>query len=1090
VDREALDLNQHDRGGVGLDPRQSQIIDRLAFFGPGPPRFFRDACRVMNGEVTLEAATHTVAHALREVDSSIRQVLEPMVERARAKQINAIERGSHKAWIQELVRVLAFDDPDAAAEKWWSVSGQLYDWVHRDALAMPRPLDESFRKFWTDAQELYEVVTRRFAATFLATMPLIDELASKATPTSKDVTQLRARVPNNTVALDRFFGSLKSPSWLELLRQTDYFLAPEPLSRGGDGSAIYTRWPPGDYLVRMAALPSERARVIAIALALETDNPEAHERVTEAALAMPATHSVQLVEKIGEFLQTPFQWALPMKATELAKQLVVGGEVDASLRLLRHVLSGSRVTRDSWLFMETLEQSREAFFPAAGISGIELLCDLLEDAMIARNDATSESSQDYSYIWRPTLEHGRQHEARDVLVMVLHEASRSVAGADTNALPALIESLESRKQAIFKRLALGLLACFPEGHAEIIGARLANASLFTDLHYRCEYDRLAKTHFGSLDPVRQERILTLIELGHSEEDLEWRERWQLNELSRLGRPLPADWERRYRELAARYPEGEDREMLAEVGFVGPIAPLAKDELAAMTVEEVLQLLRDWKPDGEWRAPTAEGLARLLDDVVCEAPESHAVAAEEYADVDPTYARAVISGFQKAIADGRTFEWSPVLRLATLVVAKPRLIEGRDENNLDIDPGWKWARKEVANLLASAFQARPSFPIEFADEAFDILRELADDPNPAFVDEAEREGAMDPATLSLNTVRGAAFHAIMGYAWWLYKTREAAALSSAGLPQRVVDLLERHLDPAYEPTLTIRSVYGQWFPYLATADPTWAKARVGAIFPSASEQVGLRNIAWETYVTFNRAYKNTLELLRDEYGRTIESLAAAASEGRPGGRDQDESLADHLLTLYGHGFIELDDPLLQRFFLQAPLHLRSRTIEFVGISLSNTPAMADEAEARFRALWEWRFATLKEGGTVADELKGFGWWFSSSKLDDTWSLAQLHDLLAHGGRVEPEHSVAARLAELGAAHVERVVICLSLLLDAAERRWFVLGSRDEIRAILWLGLAHHGRANTTARETINRLAAQGHVEFAELLEPNAVMPNKI
>lgn len=1071
--------------GSRPDPRQIEIMERLALFGPGPPRFFRDGCRVMNGEVILDAATHTVAHALREVDSSIRKVLEPMVDKRRRKEIEAMNDGSHQAWIAELVRVLGFEDPEAAAAKWWAVSGRLQKRAHRDALAAPRPLDESFRQFWREAQEVYDVVTRQFASTYLATMPLVDELAAKRVPAPGDMTTLRVRVPHSVVALNRFFEHLASSDWLKPLRKAGYFSDPEPLERGEDGSATYTRWPAGEYLVRMAAVESVRTEVIEIVLALETDNPEAHERVTEAAMAMPPTDGARLVDKIGEFLQSPFQWGLPMKVTDLAKQLVDGGEIEPGLRMLRHALAGPRLSTDHWLYTHMLEESIEGFFPAAGVSGVTLLCELLDEVLITSYEAASESGQDHSYIWRQALEHGRRTDGKDVLVTALRNALGLVAEEDADAVPLLVELLESRKQAIFHRLALDLLERYPQGHAELIGARLTNEELFADHHYRREYTKLARDHFGALNPAQQEHIFGWIEDGHDEGDPEQRDRWLLRELSRFGRPLPGEWERRYEELVRRFGEYEERDFPEEAVFMGPSAPLAKDELASMPIEDVLKLVREWQPNDEWGKPTPEGLARLLDEVVAADPVPYAAVAPEFAEVDPTYARAVISGFQKALREGRTFDWPSVLELAKIALTKPRVLEGRDENNWDIDAGWKWTRKEVAHLLSEAFKTDPSLPLEFADEAFAIIRELAQDPNPEPAYEADRGEGMDPATLSLNTVRGAAFHALMGYVWWRAKSREAAGIPDDGLPSDAAELLERHLDPAHEPTLTIRAVYGQWFPYLATVDEQWASEHISAIFPRAPEFAELRDIAWETYVTFNRAYKNTLELLRDDYAVAIEALSTQAYTERPGRRDSGEALADHLLTLYGHGFIGLDDPLLDRFFTQAKLELRGRAIEFVGLSLTNAATLADEAAQRFRDLWGRRLAAFKAGDTGAEELKGFAWWFSSGKLDDAWSLSQLRDLLASGGRVDPDHAVAERLAGLVETHLEDAVACLGLLIDASERSWFVLGSREEIRTIIARGLSEGNGASKTAREIVNRLAAQGHTQFAELLSPSSI-----
>jgi hypothetical protein len=471
----------------------------------------------MNGEIVLGTATHAVAHDLREVDSSIRKVLEPMVDKKRRAEIEAMRKGKHRVWIYELVRVLEFEDPDAAAARWWAVSGRLHERAHRDALAEPRPLDESFRQFWREAQEVYDLVTRRFAAIFLSTMPLIDELAAKAVPTEDDITTLRVRVPHTVVALDRFFNRLDSPAWLERLR-ADYFSEPPPLTRGEDGSAAYTPWPPGQYLVRMAALDAVRSQVIEIALALETDNPEAHERVTEAALAMPAADAAQLADKIGDFLETPFKWSLPTKATDLSRHLVAGGEVEAGVRLLGHVLAGPRVTNDHWFFVHTLEETAADIFPAAGVSGVTLLADMLDAVLGSGYETAAESGQDHSYIWRQALEHGRRNDAKDVLVTALRDALAAVAEAESATVPELVALLESHRYAVFHRLALDLLERYPDGHEQLIAGRLTTEKLFDDFHYRREYTKLARDHFASLDPRQQEQILGWIEHGHDEDD--------------------------------------------------------------------------------------------------------------------------------------------------------------------------------------------------------------------------------------------------------------------------------------------------------------------------------------------------------------------------------------------------------------------------------------------------------------------------------------------------------------------------------------------------------------------------------------------
>ena len=430
----------------------------------------------------------------------------------------------------------------------------------------------------------------------------------------------------------------------------------------------------------------------------------------------------------------------------------------------------------------------------------------------------------------------------------------------------------------------------------------------------------------------------------------------------------------------------------------------------MSVAEVLKLVREWQPDDRWGTPTPEGLARLLAEVVAADPARYAAAAVEFADVDPTYARAVIDGLQNALREGRRFEWPPVLELARAALTKPRVIQGRDENNWDIDPGWKWTRKEIAHLLAGAFRAEPALPLDHADEAFAILRELAKDPNPEPEDEVEREGAMDPATLSLNTVRGAAFHALMGYVWWRAKSRQAAGLPDEGLEPKVAELLERHLDPTHEPTQTIRAVYGQWFPYLATVDRTGRastfqrSSRVRQSSPRYARSPGRltspspapTRTRLSCFATITRSRS------RSSGARRREALGTARS-GRGACRPPDDALRVRL-------------PRPRRSLARALLRTGADRAAWPrdrvhGAQPPECAAVDDEVAVRFRDLWDKRLAALKAGETGADELKGFAWWFSSGKLDDDWSLAQLLDLLESGGRVDPDHAVAERLAAL-------------------------------------------------------------------------------
>ena len=126
--------------------------------------------------------------------------------------------------------------------------------------------------------------------------------------------------------------------------------------------------------------------------------------------------------------------------------------------------------------------------------------------------------------------------------------------------------------------------------------------------------------------------------------------------------------------------------------------------------------------------------------------------------------------------------------------------------------------------------------------------------------------------------------------------------------------------------------------------------------------------------------------------------------------------------------------------------------------------------------------MRESGDpeAAEELRGFAWWFASGKLDAAWSIEQLEALLNIGGRLDPDHLVAERLAALRGDHLAAVVRCLELVIESGSRPWFVLGARAEIETILTAALAANGEVAARARDIANRLVARGHADYERLL----------
>ena len=504
------------------DPRQRGTYRLLQLVGGEPAAYFRDACRLMDREPRLEATTHVVAHLLREVDGSLAGVLRPTVDPARWPEPASQDAQRRRIdAICDALRIAADDDFRAA---WRDYAGRLHRHAHRHGLAAPRPVDAEFRALWEDGQTVILRLSRQIEANFTATLPLIDRLAAS----DPDLRTLRSQVPHSTVALDRFFEQA-GLAWLEPLWEAGYFDRPPPLAYNDDGSVGYQRWPQGRYLARVAADAPDA--VIEICLAIETDNPEAHESLVDAALALEPENAARMVPAITRSLATPVQWGLPFKARDLIVHLVPGDAVDEGLAVLSALLENARARNDRRTAGHLVGELTPEIFPRAGLAGLELLSDRLAEEAAAE----SRGSHDYSYVWRPTLEAGRRQDLRDQLVSAVRDAAGAIVDADQTHLGAVMALVEAHDGSIFGRIGLDLLRRYPD--TALVTARLTDRALFESIDLEREYTTLSREEFANLDPKAREAVLGWIEEGPrrgTKPDEEARKRWQLHMLDRLG----------------------------------------------------------------------------------------------------------------------------------------------------------------------------------------------------------------------------------------------------------------------------------------------------------------------------------------------------------------------------------------------------------------------------------------------------------------------------------------------------------------------------------------------------------------------------
>ena len=381
------------------------------------------------------------------------------------------------------------------------------------------------------------------------------------------------------------------------------------------------------------------------------------------------------------------------------------------------------------------------------------------------------------------------------------------------------------------------------------------------------------------------------------------------------------------------------------------------------------------------------------------PRAFRVASQAVRDLDrPTSERSSALWKRSSRRTARSNEYP--LELAAWVVEQPRELPDRVSDYPDLDRGWVWTRKTIADLLVVALGAADTgIPIGFHQLVWAVLKPLTDDPDPG-----PETASSDPATASLNTVRGQAMHALVQFGLWLRRASEdPEAQSAMRLLPKVIAVLDSHLDPEHDRSATIRSVYGCRFPWLLVIDEAWVAGSVSRVFPSEPEWEALRYAAWDAYVVFlRRPYDRLLDVLLEEYSREVDRLAEPALGTQR--YDPRQRLAEHVLTFYWRGKISLteEDSLVNRFFATSPAVLRAHAIRFVGHSLRSTEEELEPTLVeRLTKLWERRLAVAQAAGSresFVDEIAEFGWWFASGKFDDDWAIHQLRQVLEFSRKV--------------------------------------------------------------------------------------------
>ncbi len=480
------------------------------------------------------------------------------------------------------------------------------------------------------------------------------------------------------------------------------------------------------------------------------------------------------------------------------------------------------------------------------------------------------------------------------------------------------------------------------------------------------------------------------------------------------------------------------------------SPIAKREIMAMSAEDVVDVLERWTPSGRVGDPTLEGLERALARRVISTPKQFADLADRLAKVEAARLRITLNALTRAVTHGFQIEWDAALTLVTATSTA-----GDDEAGRLSRPGGgdaserSRARREGGRLIATVLASGNHPPDDLGESLWSYLEQLSSEGLPP--DLAREDAGIDEETRSL------ALEAIIGIG-----VRERAhGTERAALEWQpdVLASLDAHLDASWEPSSTVRAVYGRHLAKLHSLDPAWLEGRIAAIFPSDPGLAHLREAAWSEYLAWGASHRVLAGLLEEQYRRSVAELPPPSGQRLALHHDADDPprergriLARKLATLYAAGALDLSGGGLLRAFIDraAPDHL-GYFVRFVGL-VTRDGALEGDVPGRLVELWavvEDRAARL-DAGDRALVLSRFGFWYQADALDPDWRDEKLLELLRAGTLPEVPFRVFGRVAERAAVAPGRAVEIARSYLELARDDWEVRSIAEPVVEVLEAG----------------------------------------
>lgn len=831
-------------------------------------------------------------------------------------------------------------------------------------------------EFNEKVQNLEELIDRLLKSN-LDVISNLNILLNKKDPTIKDVDNLIYLLKNPSHS-QYFFTRLKSPKWLNLLKQKDFFK--EPTVKLAEPSFMVHIWPQVNYLINIASV-----RPVEVLSIIENLTNIVDATIYRSILICLYNMPIETSKKAISFIKkwTTKYHSVPdlVYLKKLINNFIYKNEIEKTYELLEYLFSiQESVPRDYPIVSDRLSfllSDYEDFIEniinidklTCEPRFLKLLSNTLLENLKVESHMNSKTFQDYSEIWRKNIPTSKgsyeSDDTKNLLINQIRDYFLRISSENPELFIKGFEIIEKYQWTIFIRIRLFLLNEFSKILSNQIKAYFSQKELFFNNSIWIEYYTLLKNQFSKLNNDEKNRIFKWIKEGpdfskyrfsiddfaDNEEYKNWRRKHTSSWIRRRSEPikdhLPPDLKEIYNNLIVN--DGEIKNPQFFRNIEGPRfytgSPLKESEIMNLEIDELVAYLTTWSPSKDDFFSSKSGLGVTLSRLISEETEKFEGLLDKLEQIPKNYVSHIINGFSSAISKQKMFD---IINSLRKVITFFNQYKSKYEFIKSVD-----VYREITNLLRDALNKEN---LILPDDILKMIWKIILDLLVIKIDELDRTKVIlqydDFVNYSINTFKGNVILTFISYA--LYHARNINRDKKNKMTPEVKETFEKLLNPEDESVKIIHSILAYNLFNLFYLNENWTISKINSIFPLENQD--LWKIAWESYISYNNLNQKVFKILKEHYEKAITEYNVLSFS-----RKTIEGIASHIMLLFVHNLVNLEEnSIVSNYFEYLDVEARSRAMWFnlkIWDSYKNTE-QESYILSRLLELWKYRIEKIK------------------------------------------------------------------------------------------------------------------------------------